>query len=35
MTDLIELLDMILEVVDPMPAALEAPPDPSFHESSG
>ena len=35
MADLIELLDMILEVVDPMPTTLEAPPDPSLHDSSG
>jgi len=35
MTDLVELLDMILEVVHPMSATLETPPDPPLHESSG
>ena len=35
MTDLVYLLDMVLDVVDPMPPTLEAPPDPSLHGSSG
>jgi len=32
---LVEALDAILDVVDPVAFALPAPPDPPFHESSG
>jgi len=34
-TDLVEALDMIFDVVDPVAFALPTPPNAPFHESSG